>query len=136
EHYNTTDLSVAAQVARIKSANVQAVVSGTIGGPTITLIRAISESGLDVPIAVANGNMLYPEMAQLHDIMPKELLFPAYRAMTSGDVRPGPIRDAQARFFTALKAGGLRPDAANVTAWDPVMISMDALRHVGPNGTA
>jgi len=135
EHFNPTDLSAAAQVARIKSLNVQAIVSGCIGAPTITLIRAISESGLDVPVAAANGNMLYQEMTQLHDIMPTELIFPAYRAMTSGDVRPGPIRDAQARFFSALKTAGLRPDAANVTAWDPVMIGMDALRHAGPKAT-
>ena len=135
EHYNTTDLSTAAQVARVKSANAQVVLSGSIGGATITLLRAINEAGLDIPVAVPNGNMLYPEMAQLKDIMPRELIFPAYRAMTSGDVRPGPIRDAQAKFFTALKAAGLKPDAANVTAWDPVMIAMDALRHAGPNPT-
>jgi branched-chain amino acid transport system substrate-binding protein len=135
EHFGTADLTASAQVARIKNANVQAVVSGTIGGPTITLIRAVNEAGLNVPIAAANGNMLYPEMAQLKDIMPNELIFPAYRAMSSGDVLPGPIRDAQAHFFTALKAAGLRPDAANVTAWDPVMISIDALRHLGPNAT-
>jgi branched-chain amino acid transport system substrate-binding protein len=136
EHYNTTDLSVAAQSARIKNANVQAVVSGTIGGATITMLRGANEAGLNVPIAAVNGNMLYQEMAQLKDIMPNELIFPAYRAMTSGDVRPGPIRDAQAKFFSALKSAGLRPDAANVTAWDPVMISMDALRHAGPNASA
>jgi len=136
EHFNPADLSATAQIARIKSEGVQAVVSGTVGTPTLTLLRAVSEGGLTVPVAAANGNMLYQEMAQLHDIMPSELIFPAYRAMTSGDVRPGPIRDAQAHFFTALKAAGLRPDAANVTAWDPVMISMDALRHAGPNPTA
>jgi branched-chain amino acid transport system substrate-binding protein len=107
EHFNPADLSATAQVERIKGDNVQAVVSGCIGAPTITLLRAAGE-----------------------------LIFPAYRAMTSGDVRPGPIRDAQARFFTALKTAGLRPDAANVTAWDPVMIGMDALRHAGPNRTA
>jgi branched-chain amino acid transport system substrate-binding protein len=135
EHFNPTDLSAAAQLARIKSNNVQAIVSGCIGAPTITLLRAVSESGLNVPVGAANGNMLYQEMAQLKDIMPTELIFPAYRAMTSGDVRPGPIRDAQGHFFSALKAAGLRPDAANVTAWDPVMISMDALRHAGPNAT-
>jgi hypothetical protein len=86
-------------------------------------------------VAVPNGNMLYQQMTQLKDIMPRELFFPAYRAMTSGDVRPGPIRDAQAKFFTALKGAGLKPDAANVTAWDPVMIVMDALRHTGANPT-
>jgi branched-chain amino acid transport system substrate-binding protein len=135
EHYNTADLSATAQLSRIKSNNVQAVVSGTIGGPTLTLMRAVSDVGLNVPIAAANGNMLYQEMTQLHDFMPNELIFPAYRAMSSGDVRPGPIRDAQVHFFTALKAAGLRPDAANVTAWDPVMISIDALRHLGTSAT-
>jgi branched-chain amino acid transport system substrate-binding protein len=136
EHFNPTDLAASAQVARIKNASVQAVVSGCIGAPTITLLRAINEGGLNVPVAAANGNMLYQEMAQLQSIMPAELIFPSYRAITSGDVRPGPIRDAQTLFFTALKTAGLRPDAANVTAWDPVMIAMDALRHTGPNPTA
>ncbi len=136
EHFNTTDLSASAQMTRIKGLNVQALVTGTIGGATLTMLRAVSETGLNVPVGAANGNMLYQEMAQLKDIMPAELIFPAYRAMNSGDVRPGPIRDAQAKFFGALTAAGLKPDAANVTAWDPVMISMDALRHLGPNATA
>lgn len=135
EHFNPADLSATAQVARIKGLGVQAVVSGCIGAPTITFLRAVNESGLNVPIGAANGNMLYQEMAQLKDIMPNELIFPAYRAMNSGDVRPGPIRDAQVKFFGALKAAGLKPDAANVTAWDPVMISIDALRHLGTGAT-
>jgi branched-chain amino acid transport system substrate-binding protein len=136
EHFNPTDLSTAAQIARIKSVNPQVIIGGSIGGATITMLRGVNESGMNVPIAVPNGNMLYQEMDQLKTIMPNELIFPAYRAMTSGDVRPGPIRDAQKRFFTALKAAGLRPDAANVTAWDPVMIAMEALRKAGPNPTA
>ena len=135
EHFNPTDLSTAAQIARIKSTNPQVIVGGSIGGASITMLRGINESGLNIPIAIPNGNMLYQEMDQLKTIMPNELIFPAYRAMTSGDVRPGPIRDAQKRFFTALKSAGLRPDAANVTAWDPVMISMEALRKLGPTAT-
>jgi len=61
--------------------------------------------------------MLYQEMAQLRDIMPNELIFSSLPCDDQRDVRPGPIRDAQARFFTALKTAVLRPDAANVTAW-------------------
>jgi branched-chain amino acid transport system substrate-binding protein len=136
EHFNPTDLTTTAQMARIKNAGVQVVIAGCIGAATITMVRSANENGLGVPIAAPNGNMLYQQMEQLRTIMPSELIFPAYRAMTSGDVRRGPIRDAQKRFFDALKAAGLRPDAANVTAWDPVMIGMDALRHAGPNGTA
>jgi branched-chain amino acid transport system substrate-binding protein len=136
EHFNPTDLSTAAQIARIKSTNPQVIIGGSIGGATITMLRGVNESGMNVPIAVPNGNMLYQEMDQLKTIMPNELVFPAYRAMTSGDVRPGPIQDAQKRFFNALKAAGLRPDAANVTAWDPVMIAMEALRKAGANPSA
>ena len=70
--------------------------------------------------------MLYQEMAQFASIMPKELDFPSYRAMSEGDVRPGPIQDAQRDFFRALKGAGLKPDAASVTGWDPLMIVLSA----------
>jgi hypothetical protein len=80
--------------------------------------------------------MLYQEMAQFASIMPKELDFPSYRAMIEGDVRPGPIRDAQNVFFSALKGANLKPDAASVTGWDPLMIVLSAYSHLGFNPTA
>jgi len=51
-------------------------------------------------------------------------------------VRPGPIRDAQRGYFSALKGAGLKPDAASVTGWDPLMIVLNALQHLGVNATA
>jgi branched-chain amino acid transport system substrate-binding protein len=136
EHFNPTDISTDAQIAHLKAANPQVLLTGTVGTPTGTILRGVQDVGLDVPIAAVNGNMLYQEMEQFASIMPKELDFPSYRAMSEGDVRPGPIRDAQRGFFSALKGAGLKPDAASVTGWDPLMIVMNALQHRGVDATA
>jgi branched-chain amino acid transport system substrate-binding protein len=136
EHYNPTDLSTSAQIAHIKAADPQVLLTGTVGTPMGTILRGVQDVGLDIPIVAVNGNMLYQEMAQFASIMPKELDFPSYRAMIEGDVRPGPIRDAQKVFFTALKGANLKPDAASVTGWDPLMIVLSAYAHLGPNPTA
>jgi branched-chain amino acid transport system substrate-binding protein len=136
EHFNTTDISVAAQLSRLKAANPQVLLTGTIGAATGTILRGVQDLGLDIPVAAANGNMLYNEMAQFSTILPKELIFPSYRAMTEGDVRPGPIKDAQRDFFAALKTQNLKPDAASVTGWDPMMIVLSAYKKLGTNATA
>ena len=136
EHFNPTDISASAQLARLKAANPQVLLTGAIGTPMGTILRGVQDVGLDMPVVSINGNMLYQEMAQFRSILPKELLFPSYRAMTEGDVRPGPIQDAQREFFKALKAANLRPDAASVTGWDPLMIVLSAIKKFGPNATA
>jgi branched-chain amino acid transport system substrate-binding protein len=136
EHFNPGDISVSAQLARIKAANPQVLLTWTIGTPFGTLLRGIKDAGLDLPVLAGNGNMLYSEMAQFRDILPREMYFVGYRAQTEGDVRPGPIRDAQQTYFKAFKAAGVRPDIAAVTAWDPIFITIDAVKNTGPDPTA
>lgn len=136
EHFAPTDISVAAQLARIKAANPQVLVMGTIGLASGTIFRGVQDIGLDVPVVAPNGNMLYSEMANFASTLPHELLFPAYRAMTEGDVRPGPIKDAQTLFFQALKTKNLKPDAASVTSWDPMLIVLSAYQKFGLGMTA
>ena len=135
EHFNPSDISVGAQLARIKAANPQVLLTWTIGTPFGTLLHGIKEAGFDIPVLAGNGNMLYAEMAQFKDILPNDLYFVGYRAQTEGDVRPGPIRDAQQTYFKAFKAANVRPDIAAVTAWDPIFITVDALR-ANPDATA
>ena len=136
EHFNPSDISTSAQIARIKASDPQVLLTGTVGTPTGTILRGVQDAGLDVPVVAVNGNMLYQEMAQFAGIMPKELVFPSYRAMSEGDVRPGPIQDAQRAFFRALKGADLKPDAASVTGWDPLMIVLSAYQKLGTNATA
>lgn len=136
EHFAPTDISVNAQLSRIKATNPQVLIMGTIGLASGTIFRGVQDLGMDIPVVAPNGNMLYQEMAQFASILPKELLFPAYRAMTEGTVRPGPIKDAQTAFFAALKTKDLKPDAASVTGWDPMMIVLSAYQKFGLSMTA
>jgi branched-chain amino acid transport system substrate-binding protein len=136
EHYNPADLSVNAQLVRIKTANPQALIAWTVGTPTGTLLRGIRDAGLDVPVTESNGNMIYAQMSQFAGILPRELIFPSYRAMTEGDSTDRRVRDVQTTFFRALRSAGIRPDIGNVLSWDGLMIVIDALRQYGAEATA
>ncbi|HEY5348208.1 MAG TPA: ABC transporter substrate-binding protein [Candidatus Lustribacter sp.] len=135
-HFNPSDVSVSAQMAEIKASKPDVIVAWSTGTPFGTLLRGILNAGIDVPTMGGNGNATYQQMAQYKSILPKELLFPSPRFIAHDQVLPGPIRDAQDLFFNAFKAVGIRPDIAHSESWDPALIFVDALRHVGTNATA
>jgi branched-chain amino acid transport system substrate-binding protein len=136
EHFNPSDLDINAQLSRIRAANPQVLLTWTIGTPFATLLRGFRDSGFDIPLLASNGDMLYAQMTQFKGFLPKDMLFVGYRASTQGDTRRGPIRDAQVPFYRAFAAAGVRPDVAPITAWDPIFITIDALRKLGPAATA
>jgi branched-chain amino acid transport system substrate-binding protein len=134
-HFNITDLSVSAQIIDIKSKSPQVLIAWSTGTPFGTLLRGIHDAGLEIPIAGGNGNMIFSQLEQYADFMPKELYFPGRRPNAPG-TPPGPIKDAQTVYFNAFKAAGARPDFVNSIAWDPAMIAIDAFRKLGTNATA
>jgi branched-chain amino acid transport system substrate-binding protein len=136
EHFNPTDLSVTAQMARIAAARPQVLLIWTTGTPFGTAIRGLKDIGLDIPVQTTNSNMTYAQMTAYAAFLPKELYFPALLAMTPEATGKGPLHDAQAAYVSAFKAIGVRPDEGHVLAWDPTMIVIDALRHLGTAATA
>jgi branched-chain amino acid transport system substrate-binding protein len=136
EHFNLTDVSVSAQIARIKAANPQAILTWTVGPAFGTELHGIVDGGLDVPVLASNGDMIYSQLAQYRGFMPKELLFPGVLASSHDSLGSGPVKDAQTVYFNAFKAAGIKPDFPNTLAWDPALIVIDAYRHLGFNATA
>jgi branched-chain amino acid transport system substrate-binding protein len=136
EHFGVTDISVNAQLVRIKAANPQALIAWTVGTPTGTLLRGVRDAGLDIPVTESNGNQIYAQMTQFAGILPRELIFPSYRAMTEGDTSDRRVAAVQGTFFRALRAAGIKPDIGNVLSWDAAMIVIDALRQHGPDASA
>ncbi len=136
EHFGMSDISVAAQVARIKQSNPQAVFAWGTGAPVGNVYRALQDAGLDVPVFGSNGNQVYAAMEQWRAILPHQyyqyaLKWPAYAQLSAG-----PIKDAMAVMYSAMKKDGVRPDGASVSSWDPAMILIDAFRKLGTNATA
>jgi branched-chain amino acid transport system substrate-binding protein len=50
EHFNPTDLSVSAQMTRIKASRAQALVAWSTGTPAATLLRGVVDVGLNLPV--------------------------------------------------------------------------------------
>ena len=137
EHFALADLSVGAQMARIKAAAPQALITFATGTPLGTLLHGYHDAGLDIPVTASGGNMIYEQMAQYAGFIPARLFFAATRGIApDGNLRPGPIMDAQNVYFKAFKTAKIRPDFATSLAWDPGSILIAALRKLGPGATA
>jgi branched-chain amino acid transport system substrate-binding protein len=136
EHFGVSDISVSAQMARIKAANPQVLIAWSTGTPAGTLLRGASEAGITIPILTTNGNLTYAQMAQYSSFMPKELYFPGVPCVAPNQVTDKATKNAVTTYQTALRAEGVKPDFMGSTAWDPAMIVITALRALGPNATA
>ena len=135
EHFNGSDLSVAAQISRMKSAAPQAVIVLTTGPALGTVLQAIHDAGLAGPVAAANSNMISAQLEQYHAFLPAQLFFAGFRSVTEGAAGPGPIREAQRAYFDAFRAEHVRPDIGNDVGWDAAMIVVSALKRLGPTAT-
>jgi branched-chain amino acid transport system substrate-binding protein len=137
-HFNTTDVSVAAQIEHIKSSNPQVLIAWSTGSPIATVFKGIIQAGLDIPIATTNGNMTYAQMTQYAAFLPKQLYIAAPEwVQHQGVITLDPaVEKAQQRYFDTFKAANVKPDIAASLAWDPAMIVVDALRQLGPAATA
>jgi branched-chain amino acid transport system substrate-binding protein len=136
ESYNPTDVSVSAQITRIKASGAQILMAWAAGTPIATAFRGVAQGGLDIPVATNSGNMTYAQMAQYKDFLPKELLIPSPQWPAVDATPAGPVKDALTTYNNAMTAAGVKPDAGHALAWDPALIVIEALKKVGPNATA
>jgi branched-chain amino acid transport system substrate-binding protein len=137
EHFGPADITLTAQVAHAMAANPQAVFIWTAGPAIGAALRAIHDLGSDVPVVCTTAGMTLEQMSAVHDVLPNGgLFFPATQLQEHSLLRPGPLRDAQDVFFKAFKDAGKTPQPTMGTAWDPGLIVVDALRHLGGDPTA
>jgi len=138
EHFNPTDISVAAQIERIRGAGAQAIEAGVTGLPAATVFKGMIQAGLDIPVAPTSGNEVIAQMEQWKDFLPKGLvmgsaLFPEHAGIAKLDPR---IEAAQQAMYAALKAHNETPDNVVATCWDAGLIVVAALKQLGPDATA
>lgn len=137
EHFNTTDLSVTAQIAHIKASGAQALVAWSTGSPIATIFRGITQEGLDIPVATTDGNMTYAQMTQYKDFLPKQLYIPAAQWVVRDPSLLAPaLRKPHEVFYKSFETAGVKPDIAMELGWDTSWIVVDSLRHLGPKATA
>jgi branched-chain amino acid transport system substrate-binding protein len=137
EHFNVSDVSVTAQLTNVKAAAAQVLFVNVTGTALGTVLRNAFDLELGLPVMTVSGNINYTQIEGYASFLPRHLYFSGYRFLGHDTQPPGPVRDAQQRFVKALKAVGVeRPDLTYTYSWDPAMIVVDALRHLGTNATA
>jgi branched-chain amino acid transport system substrate-binding protein len=138
EHFNPTDISVAAQIERIKASGAQAIVAGVTGTPAATVFKGMVQAGLDIPIAPTSGNEVFAQLDQWVGFLPKGLVigssvFPEHDGVWKLDPR---VETAQHEMYAALKEHGQKADNIAATCWDAGLIVIAALKALGPDATA
>lgn len=137
EHFALSDVSVAAQVARVKAAKPQAMIVWTTGTPTATVLRGLHDAGVDLPVVLNAGNIVRSQLRDYAAFAPAQLYFTGFRFMAANFVRPGPVKDALQLFESALQAKGVSPpEVSHDIAWVPATIVVEALRHLPENASA
>jgi branched-chain amino acid transport system substrate-binding protein len=138
EHFNPTDISVAAQIERIKGSGAQALIAWVTGAPAGTVFKGMIQAGLDIPVAPTSGNQAFAAMAQWESFLPKQLvlasaLFPEHDGLLTLDPA---MEKAQHAMYAILKERNLKADNMTATSWDAGLIVVAGLRKLGSSATA
>ena len=137
EHFSPGDLSVAAQMARIKAANPDVVIDWATGGSAGTLFRGEHDAGIDLPTYTTTGNLTANFIKQYGALFPAGSVYFATVPLYAGDALNSPAtRSAIALISTELGAVGAKPDMVGIGSWDPAMVVVSALRKLGTGMTA
>jgi branched-chain amino acid transport system substrate-binding protein len=136
EHFAVGDLTVSAQIARIKAAGAQAIDAWTTGTPFGTVLRGVQAGAWDGIVITNGGNINKTQMQQYAQFIPHDMIFTGPPYMALGVTSPR-VRLAKTTFLDQMhQIGVASPDQTNLVGWDPILILVDALRHIGPSATA
>jgi branched-chain amino acid transport system substrate-binding protein len=136
-HFSTSDVSVSAQIERVKAADAQAFIAWSTGASIGTVFRGIIQAGLDIPIGTTDGNMTHAQMDQYASFLPKELYIAAAQWIVRDEKLLLPaVAEKHREFYKYLDEAGILVDLPTATAWDPGMLMAHALRSLGADATA
>ncbi len=140
EHFNLSDVSVAAQIERVRASNPQYVMAWATGTPSATIFKGLVQAGIELPVATTGGNQSVVQMRQFKNFLPKELYagggpYQPHDGLYKLDPR---VEAAQQEMYAALKKTDLQPDVVVGTSRGDAtsLIVLDAFRALGPGATA
>jgi branched-chain amino acid transport system substrate-binding protein len=138
-HFSMTDVSVSAQIERMKASQPDAVIAWSTGTPIATVFKGLVQGGLNVPVATTNANQTLTQMSSYEDFLPKELYMPcpAWLDQPDGAGETNPqVAAAHRAFIDAFKEAGIVPDGGSILGWDLPLILVDTLSKLSTDATA
>ena len=136
EHFNVTDISVAAQVQRAKAASPDVIITYSAGTAFGTLLRNLNDAGVNLPVLASAANLDPRQLSQYATFMPPELDFNALVYYGRDRLPRGRLKRVVDTFWDNYKAAGEQMTPGSGFGWDPMLIVLSGLRKLGPNATA
>jgi branched-chain amino acid transport system substrate-binding protein len=137
ERFSPGDISIAAQLSRIRAAGAQFIVTYNSGAPFGIVTRGLHDAGIDLPVFTSPGNLSYVELKAFGDNLPHQLFFLSGPLPPDGpQIENGPLKATDVGFLDAFRRQGSRPDWGNAAAWDTGTIVIAALRAKGLDASA
>ncbi|HEV8019750.1 MAG TPA: ABC transporter substrate-binding protein [Candidatus Lustribacter sp.] len=136
ERVTTGDVTADAQMAKIKAAKPDVVWTSTSGTVFATVMHSMSNVGLDVPVLTTTANANAPQLKQLNAFLPRELYFNGVPFQLGDQLRDAELKRQTKIFADAFKGIGVEATPLHALAWDPLLITVAALRQFGPTMTA
>jgi branched-chain amino acid transport system substrate-binding protein len=138
EHFNPSDLSVSAQVERIKGSGAEAMFAWTTGAPAATVFKGMIQDGLDIPVAPTGGNEVFQQLAQYKAFLPPKMviasaIFPPHDGVVTLDPR---VEAVQHEMYAVLAKHGLKADNNTSDTWDAALITVAGLKALGTGADA
>ncbi len=132
ERFNASDISIGAQLAKIRAAGAQVISTYSVGSSFGVVLHGLHDAGLDVPVCASQGNLSYVEMKQFAGIIPSALYFVSGPLPADGQpVAAGPLKATDIAYLNAFRRAGIKPDWGHAVAWDTGSVVIGALRARG-----
>jgi branched-chain amino acid transport system substrate-binding protein len=137
EHFAVTDISIAAQLARMKTSGAQVLIAWVSGTPLGTVLRGVRDGGIDMPLVTTPANLVSSQLEQYKSIMPSSPLWiPGIPSVVPEAIADRGVRRAIDQFYTAMKEENvLRPDVSEAIGWDSLRIVVEGFRKLGFDAT-
>jgi branched-chain amino acid transport system substrate-binding protein len=135
EAFAPNDISIAAQVAKIKAANPDIIYVWAIGTAFGTAARELANAGLTNVITYttpANGSQ--SQLDTYRAFLPKTLITSGMPYQ--GKITNAAMKSAAAEYVNGLRDAGVKTDPMQAYAWDPIRITVNALRKLPAGATA
>jgi branched-chain amino acid transport system substrate-binding protein len=136
EHFNPADISLAAQLSRVKATGPDVLIGWAAGTPAGLILHSVHDAGLTVPIVTSPANITSAQMTQYAAFLPKDLYFPAVPAVGPNAVSDKATLAQIGELNRDLSAAGLQVDYIRAVIWDIGRIVVRVLRDAGPSPTA
>ena len=133
ESFAGSDLSVAAQLAKIKAAQPDVIIAWVIGTSVGTVLRGISDAGITTPVLISSGNMTSAFVKQYGSLLTKDVYAPGMTYYAGSAVSDKATRAAIATMSSAMNAANLQVDQLHISSWDPALLVVEAMQKLGPD---